>query len=205
MRISKLVEMSQLVDYDFSKANEKLKRILAKYNLDEFKLIDKSLKLYESGNSIYEKYFIIFNNEKNEIDFIIQFKQDAVKIENTIIKCLTPIFVYKKNMELKSVTKKVYKKVNQLYQKPILSDKKQTKEMALVWIKMLEDKSIPFVKIVDTQTNEILEDIENTEYGIFDYFEQGQRYRIILNFGELIIKEDEFVKEMREKYPKYFK
>ena len=205
MRISKLVEMSQLVDYDFSKANEKLKRILAKYNLDEFKLIDKSLKLYESGNSIYEKYFIIFNNEKNEIDFIIQFKQDAVKIENTIIKCLTPIFVYKKNMELKSVTKKVYKKVNQLYQKPILSDKKQTKEMSLVWIKMLEDKSIPFVKIVDTQTNEILEDIENTEYGIFDYFEQGQRYRIILNFGELIIKEDEFVKEMREKYPKYFK
>jgi len=193
MKLTHLLEMPQIVYFNYGTANDKIQKILKNFKITDFEIVDKKLNLYKSTDGPWsEIWFIIFNKKKTDIDFIVKFKQDAIKLQKTI-PVITPYFTYKKNDNLDSIVSKVYKIASKTLKRPILSDLKQTDDMASIWISFMENKSkynIKFCEFVDTKTNKIMnkDDITKTDHGIFNKFEQGLRYRILLDYKNTMIE-----------------
>lgn len=82
MRIAKLLEMPQIVDFNYNVENTKIKKILKNFKIEDFEHLDANLNLYKSADGHWsEIWFIIFNKKKTDIDFIVKFKQDALVIQ----------------------------------------------------------------------------------------------------------------------------
>jgi len=206
MTIKKLLEMPQIVYFNYSNANDKIKKILKNFKITDFELIDKKLNLYKSTDGPWsEIWFIIFNKKKTDIDFITKFKQDSINLNKTV-PVIIPYFTYKKNSNLTGVVSKVYKIAGEMLKRPILSDIQQTDDMAEIWISFFENKSkykIKFCEFIDTNNNKILskDDLEKTDHVVFNKFEQGQRYRILLDYNNKIVENLEDI----DSKTKYFK
>lgn len=208
MKLNQILEMSQIVDFNYGYANSKIQKILDSYDINDFKLVDKKLNLYQSTNSSYsEIWFIVFNKPKTKIDFIVKFKQDAIRVDKNNIPVIVPFFTYKINERLDRVVSKVYKIAAEQLNKPILSDKQQTEDMANIWINFYENKKkyhIKFAEFIDTQTNSIMnmEDLSNTPHGVHNKFEQGQRYRVMIDYNNNL---DKLKENLNENNSIYFK
>ena len=188
--------MPQITYFNYGDANDMITQILDTYHITDFKLVDKKLNLYKSLDAPHsEIWFIIFNKAKSDIDFITKFKQDAIKLKK-VVPVLIPYVTYKKNDDLDRIVAQVYKIASNQLKRPILSDKKQTEDMADIWINFYEHKSkykITFSAFIDTNTNSVMssDDLENTDNGIFNKFEEGQRYRILIDFNNTLIEQME--------------
>ena len=178
MKLKHITEMSQ---------------ILNSFDINDFVIINKKLNLYQTSNGKYsEIWFIVFNKDHTEIDFIVKFKQDAIKVGKNMIPVIVPFFTYKPNNKIHGLVSKVYKQASNQLKRPILSDKQQSTEMIDIWINFYENKSkysIKFAEFIDSDKNSIMthDDLATTEYGVHNYFEKGQRYRIIIDFNNTSI------------------
>lgn len=99
-------------------------------DIDDFVIVDKTINLYQSTNGNYsELWFIIFNTYKTEIDFIVKFRQDAIKIGSNTIPVIVSFLTYKLNYSLGRIVSTVYKIASEQSKRPILSDKQQSEDM----------------------------------------------------------------------------
>jgi hypothetical protein len=194
MDLNTLNEMPQLVDFDFKKANGEIRKILSKEKIDDFELEDSDLNLYScyngSSSTSGEAWFIIFNQKKDDVEFIVKLKNDAVLIDGKKYKVMVPYHTYKTG-ELVGVTKKVYEYVNKKFDVAIMSDKKQTKAMVEIWLSWFENQSkynIKTFKFVDTTTDKsiTIEEIEKLPHGFVNSFEIGGNYRMVVDFHQIM-------------------
>lgn len=197
MEVKDLLEMSRETDFNFDEANNEIKRILKKEEIDGFFLEDNKLNLYQcyggkSANS-GEYWYVIFNDKKDDIDFIVKFKEDAIRFNDKTYKVMVPFHTYKKNnsSKLKNIARRVYSYINKKFKKSILSDKKQSNFMIALWISWFENKEknqVKDFKFIDTKNNKelTLEDLGNLDFGFHGPFELHERYRMMVDFHNTI-------------------
>ncbi len=206
MKIKQLCEMPQIAYFNYNNANTEVKKILHNFKISDFELVDEKLNLYRSSDGHWsEIWFIIFNESKTTIDFIVKFKQDAIKLKKTM-PVIVPYFTYKLNDNLHKMVATVYSIASNELKLPILSDIKQTEDMINIWIDFLENKqkfNITFAEIIDTENHTIMtdNDLKNTPYGVYNKFEEGHRYRVLIDFNHTMIESF----EDKQKNSKYFK
>ncbi len=197
MELHDLLEMSRIIDFNFTEANKEIQRILKKENIDGFFLEEQTLNLYQcfgnkSSNS-GEYWFVIFNDDQTDIHFIVKFKEDMIFIDDKKYQVLVPFHTYKKtnSEKLNSITKRVYSYINKKFNKPILSDKKQSENMIILWLTWFENKSkygIKDFKFIDEKNKKTLDmgDLKQLEFGFHGGFEHHEQYRMLVDFHNII-------------------
>lgn len=197
MKLNDLLEMSRIIDFNFVEANKEIQDILKKENINDFSLEDQTLNLYQchgikSSNS-GEYWFVIFNDTKIDIQFIVKFREDAIIVDNKKYHVLVPFHTYKKtnSKKLNNITKKVYSYINKKFNKPILSDNKQSESMIILWLNWFENQAkynIKDFKFIDEKNKKSLslDDIEQLEFGFHGGFEHQEKYRMLVDFHNII-------------------
>jgi hypothetical protein len=195
-----MFEMTRQIDFNFKKANDEIKEILSNNKITDFFLDDEKLNLYQChGSSSGEYWYVIFNDAKTDIDFIVKFKQDGIIVNEKKYRVIVPYHVYKKNatVDLKNITRRVFSYINKKFDRPLLSDKRQSQFMEHLWIYWFENQhmnSVKDFKFVDSQSASgvlsgielSVEDLENLQHGFYGAFEKHERYRMMIDFHNVI-------------------
>ena len=161
MKLKTIFEMTRQIDFNFEKANDEIKKLLTNNKISDFFLDDEKLELYQCHDSPSGEYwYVIFNDEKTDIDFIVKFKEDGILIDKKKYRVLVEYHTYKKNnsSKLQGITKQVYSYINQKFDRSILSDKKQTPEMVHLWLQWFENQSkygVKDFKFVDAKKKKV--------------------------------------------------
>ena len=211
MKLKTIFEMTRQIDFNFEKANDEIKKLLTNNKISDFFLDDEKLELYQChGSPSGEYWYVIFNDEKTDIDFIVKFKEDSILVNEKKYRVLVPYFVYKKNetSEFKHITKRVFSYINKKFDRPILSDKKQSSTMEILWFTWFENQNsngVKDFKFIDlTSKNGVLEgtelsteDLENLPHGFYGGFEKHERYRMMVDFHSVMKEAAPIILEKR--------
>lgn len=208
MHLRQLNEMPGTTDFNFVEANNIIKDILKKDSVDGFFLVDEALQLFEcygsKSPSSGEHWYVIFNDEKTDIDFLMKFKQDAILVDEKKYLVFVPFHTHKKNdsEKLKSITKRVYSYINEKFDRAILSDSKQSKKMSNLWLSWFENKTqygVKDFKFIDVKNEKSIlpQDLENLPHGFINSFEDGENYRMMVDFHAVIKEAEPIVLDRR--------
>lgn len=171
MKLNDLLEMSRIIDFNFTEANRDIQDILKKEHIHDFSLENQTLNLYQCyGNKTSnsgEYWFVIFDDAKSDIQFIVKFKEEAIVADDKKYQVLVHFHTYKKanSEKLTSITKRVYSYINKKFNKPILSDAKQSESMIILWLSWFENQS---------------------KYGVKDFKFIDENFRMLVDFHNTI-------------------
>lgn len=100
MTVKQLNEMPMIIDFNYKIANDEIKRILDKENISDFILEDDDLNLYQcighNTSNSGEYWYVIFNDNKTDIDFIAKFRQMSILVNGAKYKVMENYHTYKK-------------------------------------------------------------------------------------------------------------
>ena len=179
-----LIEMPIIVSINKNKLWQKITKFIDENNIKIEDFEETNIKNIYRYDGVYNSVYVYFI-KKDGITAFMFFTQDAIIHNGKTYPIIRQKETYNVKRKIKNFTLEIFKEMSKFYQKPILTDNKNSQQMMNVFIKWINDPLKYGIKnyfIYDEKFKKTLSNNSELEHNVWGEFGRAKRYSILFDF-----------------------